>query len=99
MAGGGLFQGAEAGSDDFRVVEAEDIAGAEEGGEIAKIAVLQGVGVTAEMEEPGGVALCSRVLCNQLRGEIEMEVGPGHRIGGGEWWRSTRNWKRSVNKL
>ena len=70
--------GVEAGGDDAAVVEDQQVAGAEELGQIAKEIVVVFAGGAVEDEHAAGAADGRWGLRDQLFGEIEMEVGYAH---------------------
>jgi hypothetical protein len=80
-AAAGVFAGAkEAGSHDAGIVPDEDIAGVEEGGEIAEMGVFDRLPGAMEHHEPGRVTGFGGLLCYLCLGEFEIEVGGAHRV-------------------
>ncbi len=71
--------GVEAGRDDSAVVEDEEVAGVEEAGKVAEVAVFVGSGGAIESHHAAVAALGGWVLRDQFGGEIEVEVGDAHR--------------------
>jgi hypothetical protein len=70
--------GVEAGWKDAAVVEDEEVAGAEDFGEIAEKKVVVVAGVAVEEEHAAGAANGRWGLGDELFGEVEMEVGYTH---------------------
>ena len=76
--------GEEAGGKDAGVVEDEEVAGFEEGGQGAEVVVGEVAGAKIDAEHAGAAALGWGVLGDQFRGEIEDEIGDAHEeiVGG-----------------
>ena len=70
--------GVEASGEDAGVVEDEEIAFAEMGGEVGEVLVGVGAGLAVEHEHAAGAADGGRSLGDEFFGEIEMEVGDAH---------------------
>jgi hypothetical protein len=64
----------EAGFEDARVVEDEEIGGLEVAGEVAELAVLPGLGFPVEDQHAGAVAGSGRILGDQLLGQFIIEL-------------------------
>jgi hypothetical protein len=75
------FSPPEAGGDDLGVVEDEEIAGMEMVEEGAEMGEGSGAGRPVEDQKSGRIPFRSRMLCNQLRRQVEIEIGNQH--GGG----------------
>jgi hypothetical protein len=73
--------GEEAGGEDAGVVEDEEVARTEEGGEIGEVAVGEGSGAAVECHHAAGAAHRGRVLRDEVFGKRVVEVGDEH---GGE---------------
>lgn len=83
MGGPGLrltagAHGEEAGGEDAAVVEDEEIARAEVVGEVAEMVVGDGAGFAVEDEHAAGAADGGRGLCDEIFGEMEVEVSDAH---------------------
>jgi hypothetical protein len=75
------FSPPESGGDDLGVIEDEAIAGVEMVEEAAKMGEGSGAGRPVEDQKSGCIPFRSRMLRNQLRWQVEIEVGNQH--GGG----------------
>lgn len=79
--GFGMESGAtsvEARGEDFRVVEDQQVGGAEEIGEVAECAVLKNSCAGIEVEQAGGGTVGERLLGDEFFGEVEVEIGDLH---------------------
>ena len=84
--------GIEARGNDAAVVEDEEVAGLEDLGEVAKVVVCEGAGVAIEPKHAAFAPDVGWRLCDEVFGEIEVEVADAHfaslrkawRAGGGE---------------
>ena len=71
-------RGIEAGGKDAGVVQDEEVAGAEEMGQVAEGVVVECSCRAVDAEHAAGAADGGRVLRNQLSGKVEVEVGDEH---------------------
>lgn len=68
----------EAGGKDAGVIENDNIVGAEEIGQIAKMAVMELAGIAMQVQHAGTVASGGRFLGDELFGKMEVEIGNQH---------------------
>ena len=68
----------ETGGHDAGVVQDEEVAGAEEGGEVADVVVREGASLAGDNQQAGGVAGLDRLLGDQLGGQVVVEVRRSH---------------------
>jgi len=72
------FSTAEAGGDDFGVVENQEIARTQPVPEVGEGRVMPLAGLTFDDQQARGIPLWSRVLSDQLGGKVEVEIGDQH---------------------
>jgi hypothetical protein len=60
---------------DAAAIDDQEVAPAQQGGKVLEGAVLGAAGSPVEDEQARGIALGARLLGNQLRGEVVLEVG------------------------
>ncbi len=80
-AAGAGFMAAETGGDDAGVIDDEDVATAEEGGEVGEAEVLEGAGGAVHGQEPGLVTFPSGELGDQLGWQVIVELVRAHGQG------------------
>lgn len=81
LAAGGGAAADEPRGHDAGVVDDDEIAGREELGQVADVAVVDRAVGAAEHEQPGVGSALQRLLCDQLFGEVVVvKVGVGHKV-------------------
>ena len=82
MSSAGGVDSAQSNGKDARVIEHEQIAGAEKLGKVEKMLVVELAGRAIENEEAGGVAVGSGTLGDEIGGQIVIKIGSAeHRWG------------------
>ena len=69
----------QAGWKDFRVIEYDQVGGAEEVGEITKCAIVKCTGFGIQVQQAGGSAVGKSLLRDEFFGKVVIEVGNEHR--------------------
>src|SRR5208283_1386601 len=68
----------EAGRKDARIVEDDEIGGAQQAGEVAKVRVAEAGGGAVDVQQARGGAVGERGAGDQLVGQVVVEVGDQH---------------------